>query len=152
MTRLAATLEASAIAATVRESTFHYPAANVVHVLAVLLFFAAVAAMDARILGLLPGPPAAEIVARLRPVAVALLLVIAASGAVLFLPEATRMIVNPAFIAKFAVIGVAMLNVAAIEWTARRAGWTAPLVRAAAAVSVLAWLVVAALGRLIAYV
>ncbi|MDC7790053.1 hypothetical protein PQJ75_30645 [Rhodoplanes sp. TEM] len=152
MSGLLAALEGSGFAAQVRESIVLYPAANVLHVLAVMVFFAGVAAMDLRILGLLPGPDPARVVARLRPLSAAALGVIVASGVLLFLPEATRTAGNPAFLAKLVAIGVAVINLAVNDLASRRGTGHAMLVRATAAVSLALWLVVAALGRLIAYV
>ncbi|RAI46047.1 DUF6644 family protein [Rhodoplanes roseus] len=152
MSGFLAALEASGLAAQVRGSSVLYPAANVIHVVAVLVFFAAVAAMDLRILRVLRGPPPARVVARLRPVAIAMLVLIAASGALLFLPEATRMGPNPAFLAKLAVIGLAMANLAANDWALRHGAERSALARTTAAASLALWLGVAALGRLIAYV
>ncbi|MBK5961970.1 hypothetical protein CCR97_27775 [Rhodoplanes elegans] len=152
MTELWAALEGSGLAAQVRESAVLYPAANVLHVLAVLVFFALVAAMDLRILRVLRGPPPARVVAQLRPAATGALTVIVATGVLLLLPEATRIVRNPAFLAKLAVIGLAVVNLAANDVALRRGGDRSFAVQATAGVSLASWLAVAALGRLIAYV
>ncbi|MFD2184339.1 DUF6644 family protein [Rhodoplanes azumiensis] len=152
MTALWAALEQSGLAAQVRESTILYPAANVLHVLAVLVFFALVAAMDLRILRVLRGPPPADVIARLRPAATGALTVIVATGVLLLLPEATRIVRNPAFLAKLAVIGLAVVNLVANDLALRRGADRSVAVQATAGVSLVSWLVVAALGRLIAYV
>ena len=125
-----------ALATWVRESAWAYPAANVVHVLAVLIFFASVAALH---LGLL----------RLRPAAVLAFGVIVASGLALFVPEAAGVAANPAFQLKVLLIGTAIANAALGTWAYGR---STPLVRNTAVASVLLWLCVAAAGRMIAYV
>jgi hypothetical protein len=145
-------VEASAFAAYIRESVLLYPAANVLHVLAVLVFFAAVAVMDLRLLQVIRGMPAAAVIERMRPVAVGALVVTAATGALLFVPEAVKMAANPAFLLKLAAIGLALANVGVNDWALRRAGETARLARASAGLSLALWLCVAALGRAIAYV
>lgn len=145
-------VEASAFAAYIRDSTLLYPAANVLHVLAVLVFFAAVAVMDLRLLRVLHGMQAAAVIERMRPVAVGALVVTAATGALLFVPEAVKMSANPAFFLKLAAIGLALGNVALNEWAMRRAGEASRLAQASAGLSLALWLSVAALGRAIAYV
>lgn len=152
VTELWAALEHSGLAAQMRESAILYPAANVLHVLAVLVFFALVAAMDLRILRVLSGPPPADVIARLRPAATGALTVIVVTGALLVLPEATRMVRNPAFLAKLAVIGLAVVNLAANDLALRRGSDGSVALKATAGMSLALWLVVAALGRLIAYV
>ncbi len=138
--------------ALVRNSTFVYPIANVTHVVAVIAFFGIVAVMDLRLLRVFGGAPASQVVARLRPVALIILLVIVVAGLVLFSAEAVALARNTVFRIKIAAIGLALLNIAVNEWSLRNYGEAAPLVRFTAAVSLLAWLLIAALGRTIAYV
>lgn len=146
-----AALQESGTGALVRQSVFLYPLANVTHVLAVLVFFATVAAMDFRLLGVLEGAPAQIVVARLRPLAVAALVVIVVTGVTLFVPEAVAIARNPAFQFKLVTIVLALANVVVNTKVLRRAGEGATLVRATAGISLLLWLAVAACGRLIAY-
>jgi hypothetical protein len=148
---LFAAVQDSGYGALVRQSVFLYPLANVTHVLAVLVFFATVAAMDLRLLGVFKGMPAAALIARLRPVAVAALVVVAATGVTLFFPEAVAIARNPAFQVKLAAIVIALANVALNNRTLRRAGEGSALVRATAGASLALWLMVAAAGRMIAY-
>lgn len=149
-------LERSAWGDLVRGSALLYPVANTLHVVAVLAFFACVAAMDFRLLGWLRGESAASVIARLRPFAVAAFAVILATGFVLFSPEATAIIGNPAFRLKLVAIAAALLN---IVWLERRYGalirgdaMAVPAgARAAALASLALWLLTAACGRFIAY-
>lgn len=142
-------LQESGFGDLVRQSPLLYPAANILHVLGVMGFFALVAAMDLALVGALGATPARQLIARLRPFAVALLVLVAATGLVLFAPEAVAVAGNPAFQAKLVLILLALANVIANEWALRR---SAGLARLTAGLSLLAWLAVAALGRLIAYV
>ena len=146
------TLQESGFGAFVRNSIFLYPAANVLHVVGVISFFGLVATMDLALLGAGGGAPAKQVVGRLRPFAVALLLLIAATGSVLFVAEAVAIAANPIFQLKIALLVLALANVAVNEWTLRSRGDGASLARLTALMSLLAWLGVAALGRLIAYV
>ncbi len=145
-------LQESWFGALVRQSALLYPAANILHVLGVMGFFALVAAMDLALLGVLGRAPPKQTVAALRPFAVLLLVLVAATGLVLFAPEAVAIAGNPAFRAKLVLILLALANVLANEWALRRRGDGARVVQITAGLSVLGWLIVAALGRLIAYV
>ena len=146
------TLQESGFGAFVRNSVFLYPAANVLHVVGVISFFGLVATMDLALLGAVGRTPAKQVIGQLRPFAIALLLLIAATGSVLFVAEAVAIAANPVFQLKIILIVLALANVAVNEWALRSRGDGASLARLTALMSLLAWLGVAALGRLIAYV
>jgi len=110
-----------------------------------------VATMDLALLGV-GQTPAKQVVRRLRPFAVALLVLIAATGSVLFVAEAVAIAANPVFQLKVILILLALANVVGNELVLRSRGDGSSLARLTAGVSLLAWLGVAALGRLIAYV
>ena len=152
MNALWVALQDSSFAAAVRDSTFVYPIANVTHVVAVMAFYGMVAVMDLRLLRVFGGAPASAVIARLRPLAFIILLVIAAAGFILFSAEAVAVARNPAFRLKIASIGLALLNIGINEWSLRTHGEASPLVRYTAGFSLLIWLFIAALGRTIAYV
>ena len=145
-------IQESAFAAQVRDSTFIYPVANVTHVVTVIAFFGLVATMDLRLLRVFSGVPADRLVAFLRPLAMALFLIIVAAGFILFSAEAVPLARNAAFRMKAAAIALALVNVLLNDWSLRRFGEMSFVVRATAAISLLAWLFVAAMGRMIAYV
>jgi hypothetical protein len=145
-------LQESGFGTFVRNSVFLYPAANVLHVVGVMSFFGLIATMDLALLGVTSQTPAKQVIGRLRPFAVALLLLIAATGSVLFVAEAVAIAANPVFQLKIALLGLALANVVVNEWVLRSRGDGASLARLTAFMSLLAWLGVAALGRLIAYV
>jgi hypothetical protein len=145
------TLQESGYGVFVRNSVFFYPAANVLHVLSVISFFGLVATMDLALLGV-GERPAKQVIGRLRPFAVALLVLIAATGSVLFVAEAVAIAANPVFQLKLILIVLALANVVGNELVLRSRGEGSSLARLTAGVSLLAWLGVAALGRLIAYV
>lgn len=145
-------LEASSFAAAIREAVFIYPIANVLHVVAVIGFFGVVAAMDLHLLRVISGMPVRSVIGRLRPVAIALLLVIVTAGFVLFAADAVALAANPAFRIKLVAIGLALLNVGLNELALRHSGEDALALRITAGLSLVLWLSVAALGRSIAYV
>lgn len=146
-------VEASSFGATMRRSVWLFPVANVLHVLGAMVFFALVAAMDFVVLRR-TVVRARVVVSRLRPIALAGLLVQIITGIMLFAPEASHIGMNPAFQLKLAAIVLAVVNVAVLEAIIRSAERDRPapyLARSAAVASLLFWLSVAALGRLIAY-
>ncbi len=151
MEALLADLQASGLADTMRNSVFLYPLANVLHVLGALCFFAAVAAMDVRVLGHGPVAGTRAFISRLRPAALAGLAVQLVTGVMLLAPEATHIGHNPAFRIKLVAILLGLLNVALLEILLRRSEIVSGAGRASAAASLAFWLATAAAGRLIAY-
>jgi hypothetical protein len=147
-------LERSSFGLLIRDAVLIYPIANVVHVLAVLVFFASVAIMDLRVLGALRDDAAEAVIARFRPVAITAFCVLLLSGIVLFTPEASAIIKNPSFQIKLALIAIGLLNVLWLERALRGGypGMTARGARVPAALSLVVWIGVAAAGRYIAYI
>jgi hypothetical protein len=145
-------LQESSFGAYARNSVWLYPAANIAHVVAVVAFFGVVATMDLRLLRVFGGTPARLVIDRLRPIAIALLIVIAAAGFVLFAAEAVALARNPVFQIKVAAILLALANIGTNEWTLRHHEEQSLMVQVTAGVSLAAWLFVAAMGRSIAYV
>lgn len=146
-------LEVSALGGAIRSSVWIYPTVNVLHVLAVIVTYAVIAAMDMRIL-LDRTERAGAFVARLRPWAVTGLGLLFTTGFLLFVPEATHIGSNPVFQIKLVTIALALINVAVLEIALRRRasdGSLPRIAKGAALASLLLWLAVAAFGRLIAY-
>jgi hypothetical protein len=150
-------LERTALASAVREGIWLYPALATIHVLALATLFGAVALLDARILGVARAIPL-DALARhaLRPVHAAFG-VLVASGALLFVSDASALVVNPAFRTKMVLVPLAVANALTFEvgWFRRlRADPAAPVPPAAkafAAASLGLWAGVIVCGRLIAY-
>ena len=151
MGALLGALQASGLAEAMRNSVFLYPLANVLHVLGALSFFAAVAAMDVRLLGHSSLSGTRAFIAKVRPIAVVGLAVQLVTGLMLLSPEATHIGHNPVFQVKVAAILLGLLNVAVLEIVIRRAEIVTATARASAAASMAFWLATAAAGRLIAY-
>lgn len=149
-------LEASGAGQAIRQSVWMYPTANVIHVVALAVFAGAVAVMDVRLLGGLSTTALVSVVKPARRWAMTALLVLLASGAVLFVAEASHVAMNPVFQIKAVLILAALANAVLIAGPAL--AQTDPLdynpsprLKAAAAISLSIWLAVAASGRLIAY-
>ena len=149
---LAAAVEASQLGGFARGSSWAYPVANLIHLLGLVLLIGGIGVADLRLIGLFPSLPRAALLRALTPLAVVGLVLMALSGPILFAADATTLARSTIFGWKLALIGVALLNVAAFH--ALKLGKDdapAAIARALAALSLMLWLTIAALGRLIAY-
>jgi hypothetical protein len=151
-------IEQSWLGVAARESVWLYPAANVGHILTLTVFAAAVAMIDARLLGAFRASAPGPFLRAIRPLAIGAFIVMMITGSVLFAAEASHVAVNPVFQTKLALIALALTNALIFEAFSASgvrllpAGAPMPaVVRLGAIVSLLLWLGVAAAGRLIAY-
>jgi hypothetical protein len=154
---LVAWLEASALGVQARQSLWLYPIVSVAHILGLALLVGAIVAFDLRLLGMaqVVRPRAAGRL--LLPLARLGLLLQLVSGVPMLAADATHLAINGAFQLKLLLIGVALLNIVLFHLLAGRElirlePRPGPLLRGLAAVSLLLWLGVAALGRFVAYV
>ena len=134
-----------------RESANAYPAANVLHLLGLVMLLGAIGIVDLRVAGAFRALPLRSLVAALTPVGVAGFVLLALTGPLLFAADATALVKSDIFLRKLVLIGIALANALTFRWGWRRGDAPAGWMRAAAIVSLLLWLTVAALGRLIAY-
>lgn len=151
-------LEVSSIGAAIRQSTWIYMAANIGHIVALVCFAGAVAVMDLRMAGVFAATAPGRVLKGARIAAVLAFLGMLLSGAIMFIAEASHVIVNPVFQIKLGLIALALVNVAAFErYLTPKVRDLPPLVplpagaRAAGLLSVALWLAVAICGRAIAY-
>ena len=151
-------LEQSGFAASIRQSTWLYPAANIAHIVSLTFFAGAIAVMDVRLLGGFAATAPARLLARARSFAFAALAGMAMTGAVLFSAEASHLAVNRAFQLKAVLVAAGLVNIAIYELWARRAverlqpGAPMPArAKIAGMLSLGIWVAVAACGRSIAY-
>jgi hypothetical protein len=151
-------LEGSAAGAAIRQSIWIYPAANVAHVMTLVVLAGAVTVMDLRLLGAFAATRPVAVVRPARRVAILALVLMATSGLVLFTAEATHIAMNPVFQAKVGLIVLAIANAILLARIPGKAledmqpyESFAPRVRTAAALSLSLWTMVAGLGRFIAY-
>ncbi|AOB25431.1 MULTISPECIES: hypothetical protein [Bordetella] len=152
----AALLEASTLGAWMRGSPWAYPVVNLAHLLGLVLLVGAMLLLDLRLLGLGRRFALADVSAVLTPLAAGGLLLQLASGALLFSADAAPLSGNALMQYKAAGIALGVANALLFRalWGARLAGWDSrppPWGRLQAALSLLLWLAVATLGRLIAY-
>jgi hypothetical protein len=151
-------LEQSAFAAAIRQSVWIYPAANIGHIVFLVVFAGATALMDVRLIGGLSATVPGPLIVRARNVAAAALGGMGLTGFLLFSAEASHVIVNPVFLFKLALIGTGLVNIALFEFAAKRDVMALPpgvrmpaRARVAGYTSLAIWLAVAACGRSIAY-
>jgi hypothetical protein len=153
---LAASLEASTMAAWLRGSAWAYPAVNLVHLLGLTLLIGPIALLDLRLLGAGRSFPLVDVSAALTPWAIAGLLMLISSGCLLFSADAQPLHKNPLLQVKLGTIMFALANALLFRhlWTRRLPDWDArpPLAgRIQAVLSLALWPAAGTLGRLLAY-
>jgi hypothetical protein len=136
-------------------TTYGWPAVEVVHFIALSVLLGTVGLFDLRVLGLARAIPMPAL-HRLVPLGVAAFGVSALTGSLFFVSAPDQYMFNPAFRLKLACMAVAGLNVAVFYAAfARRlhgtaAGAEAPVpVKLIAAISLAAWVGVIVFGRVI---
>jgi len=149
-------LQGSPFGVWARGSSYAYPAANLVHLMGLVMLVGGIGLLDLRLFGLFRAIPVEPLWRVLTPIGVAGLLLMVPSGLVLFAADAAALAVSETFQLKLMLVAFALLNAGAyrLAWRGRLPDWddTAPrLARALALTSLLFWLTVAALGRMIAY-
>ena len=152
----AAWLDAVGLAQWSRASPWIYPIANIAHLLGLVMLVGGIGVVDLRLAGLWRALPAAALSRALTPVALAGLAIMVASGTLLFAADGAALAASDTFHRKLVLIALALANALAFRliWQRRvNAGQELPLPlgRAMAALSLLLWLAVGTLGRLIAY-
>ena len=152
-------IEASSFAGIVRQSPWAYMAANVGHILSLMVFFGAIVVMDLRIAGAFEATSPGYVLRAARRIAILGFIGLALTGSVLFVAEASHIILNSVFQIKLALIALGLANIAWFEFfIAPKIKDLPPLTpmpgaaRFAGIASIAIWLLVAACGRLIAYV
>jgi hypothetical protein len=156
LAQAAAWLEASALGATMRSTSWAYPTANLVHLLGLVLLIGPMLLLDLRLLGLGRQFALPAVSAVLTSWAVAGLGLLLATGVLLFAADAAPLLGNDLMRIKLLLIALGVANALLFRglWSGRLADWDrrSPTVgRLQALGSALCWLAAASLGRLIAY-
>jgi len=130
------------------------PGVQTLHILAIAVVVAAFVVPNLKILGIAAqGQSYDEMLSRLRPWAWSALGVLLLSGAVFVIARPFRYFFNPVVGTKFTCLAVALCLTVVVQNAARTRAPVFPLVlKAAAALTVLAWFAVIVAGRWIAYV
>ena len=163
MTTIAAiadAIEATSIGTAIAESRYAFPIIEGTHLIALSVSVGLIFLTDLRLMGLfLREVPAAAILHGLRPYVLSGFALVFLSGGLLFWAEASEVIASPAWVFKFAFIGLAGLNALYFEFViARRPGALSQErgslprgVKLAGLASLTIWTLVVICGRLIAY-
>jgi len=153
---LAAALEGSALGEWMRGSDRGYPVANLVHLLGLVLLVGPMLLLDLRLLGAGQQFALPAVSATLTPWAVAGLLLLLPSGALMFSADAGPLVDNPLLQVKLLLVALGIANALLFRlfWSDRLDEWDLVrprLGRLQALLSALCWLAAGTLGRLIAY-
>lgn len=148
----------SDLAAWIQLTPYAYAVIESAHLVGVAFFFGPLLLLDLRLLGALPRLLAGPAGRFLLRISLPAFLLLTSSGALLFVPSADRYASSPVFFAKLAAMAIGGVNALVSHLTAWRridawgasAGAPRPA-RLTAAVSVLVWLGVIALGRALGY-
>lgn len=152
-------IEATPVAAFIKESMWAYPILETVHLVGLGLLFGSIVAYDLRVLGATAGLPLSVLGQHVLPWVWTGFLLNAASGVLLFSSDAVEFASNPALQAKLVLIALAGMNAAVFQLRTRQAThamWsagTAPVTeRVLATLSIVLWTGVIIAGRMMAYV
>ena len=156
LSNFAEAVQASPFGAWAAQSAYAYPAANVIHLLGLVMLVGGIGIVDLRLAGAFRSLPPAALSRTLTPVAIAGLLLMVPSGFTMFAADAEALAASATFQRKLLLIALALTNAVIFRWAwgARIADWDVapPLVgRVMAAASLLLWMSVGAMGRMIAY-
>ena len=151
-------VEATPFATAIRESTWMFPAIEVVHVLSLCLLFGSISMLDLRLLGRSPRRDVKEMARELLPWAWTAFAFAVASGVPMFCSGAAKYAGLPQFQAKLFLIALAGINMLVFHRVTWRGvdGWkvgaTPPVgARLAGGLSLALWIGVIALGRWVGF-
>jgi hypothetical protein len=152
-------LEQSGLGQALRSSLWLYPAVETLHIVGFALLVGSIVTFDLGVLGADREFDVARWAGRILPLTVLGFLLAVPMGFLLFTAEATAYVRNPVFLAKLALILLALLNVAwfhrgpyrQVQMAGPGSTWPSAL-KLSALCSLVLWLAVLACGRLIAYV
>lgn len=134
------------------ESSYAYPAANVVHVFGVVLLLGGIGIVDLRLIGWFRAIPLQPLARALIPLAIAGFALLVLSGSILFAADAEALARNGTFRLKLTLIALALANAILFRWkVGMPAAEPGPGLRLMALLSLLLWATIAVCGRLIAY-
>lgn len=137
----------------IQSSTWAIPAIQSVHIVALALVFTLGLLLSLRFAGLgLTAEPLARLAARSSRRIWWLLVVLAATGALLITAEPGRTITNPVFYAKMIMLATVIVVTLWLASAARRIEKAGALHIAVATLAVLLWIGIIFAGRMIAYI
>lgn len=149
-------LERSALSAGLRASEWVYPLVNTLHIVGIALLVGSIVVLDWRVLRQRATPSVSVLATVMLPVARGGFALAVVAGSLLFIARPLDYAFNTLFQLKLGGIALALLNIIVLH---RSAAWRMALthnrvdgrVRLACGLSLVCWLVVLGLGRLIGY-
>lgn len=149
-------LNAAGMGPWARDGAWVYPIANSLHLLGLVMLVGGIGVVDLRLAGLWRNLPAAGLTRALTPVALGGLTLLVLSGTILFAADGTALARSTTFHRKLVLITLALANALLFRlvWQRRvEAGDEVPpmIGRTSALASLVMWLGVGMLGRMIAY-
>lgn len=149
-------LDAVGVSQWARSANWAYPAANTLHLLGLVMLVGSIGVVDLRLAGAWRNIPAAPLSRALTPVAIAGLIMLVATGLVLFAADGKALAGSSTLHRKLVLVALALANAVVFRaiWQKRvEAGEDLPLLtgRVLAVASLLLWLAAGTMGRLIAY-
>jgi hypothetical protein len=151
-------LQTSPVGLTISESTWMFPTIETVHVIALAAVFGSVAMMDLRLLGWASKDrPVSVLSHELLPWVWGAFALAAVSGSLLFVSRAADYMALPAFVTKFAFMGLAGVNMLVFHLYTQRTmkawdvGRPAMGARVAGALSLLFWSAIVLCARKVGF-
>jgi hypothetical protein len=150
-------LSATSLSSEIKTTSWIIPTLQTIHILGVAVLFSSVILVDLRVLrALLRDAPLAQVAQRFVPVIWPVLLVLLVSGSLLIVGEPRRSLLNATFYLKMALLLVAIVLTAGLQWSFATAFWEKGqgrqvAGRLAAVLSILVWCGILFAGRWIAY-
>jgi hypothetical protein len=156
LTDLLATLQASDPATALRKSFWVYPLVNAGHIFGLSLLFGAILPLDLRLIGLWRDIDWRRLARVLVPVAGSGIVLALVTGVALFSSRPLDYAFEPLFQIKLALLTIAIGNALLLRrapaWADAPATGIVPLrLRFSAVLSILCWIAVITLGRLVGY-
>jgi hypothetical protein len=154
-----AALEATELAAALRNSVWSYPLVNAAHILGVALLVGSIVPLDLRLLGAWRSVPLAPLWLVLTRIAGVGLVLAMIFGILLFITRATEYAASNLFISKMVIVALGSANALALRMLApaqllestSRQGKPPARLQLAAGISLVTWLAALIVGRLIGY-
>jgi hypothetical protein len=153
------TVELSAVGQAMRQSTWLYPLVETAHILGFVILVGTIMLFDLRLLGLGRSLPIDRLAGFILPIPAFGFLLALATGALLFVTEATAYARNPLFLVKLGLIALGLLNILYFHLGPYRtidlwhpAKPVPATARLSGLLSLTLWFAVIISGRLIAYV
>jgi hypothetical protein len=151
-------IEATSLAAHIRQSLWLYPALEIVHITGIAVLVGAAFMFDLRLLGFAKGLPVSGLASHLLPWSQRGLWLIVPSGILLFSTNAKALGADPTFWLKMSLLLLAGLNVLIFHRLIYRSATTYPQAgdvrfpaKISALISIVVWIAIIACGRLLAY-